>query len=110
MKTLILLLVVLAFTACGPELIGPPGPKGPTGAAGQAGVAPSMVPIQLCPQQVIQYPSSFPESALCIEGKLYGVMWNGTSAWLAELPPGNYASTSPSGCNLHIGANCQVTN
>lgn len=83
---------------------GVPGAIGETGAAGTA-----VVPIQLCPG-VPTYPTSFPESALCIGNTLYGVYdADGTHVFLAELPPGSYYSTSPDACTFAVGPNCEVT-
>lgn len=87
---------------------GPQGSPGPTGEPGQD--ATPVTVVQLCPSYgPTQYPSSFPEQALCISGNLYGVYWDGSNAFLAEIVPGVYASTSPDGCTLTVDANCQVT-
>lgn len=128
---LIYLALVATIVCCGPR-IGAPGPagrdgvdgaqgeKGDTGAMGPQGAqgpqgapgvdAAPVVAIKLCLNVPTVYPTSFPESALCIQGKLYGVYWDGSHAFLAYLPPGNYTSTSPQGCNLHIHENCIVSN
>ena len=102
---------------------GKPGVAGPQGTPGNAGVsgptgpqgtpgtpAASVVPVQLCPEQgAPEYPVRFPESALCVAGKLYGVFWDGTGAWLAELPPGAYRSTATGlGCDFQIKAGCEI--
>lgn len=116
-----LILMTLMMTACGPvDYNAIPGPKGDpgergevgaAGPAGEAGVPSNVLPIQLCPNVVVAYPSSFPETAFCINHKLYAVYVSGPSqVFLAEIPPGNYASTSPQGCNLHVGTDCSVTN
>lgn len=90
---------------------GQDGAVGATGAQGIPGAAgTSVFAVKLCPGVPVVYPTSFPESALCLQNKLYGVYWDGIHAFLAELPPGNYSSTSPQGCNLRVGLNCQVTN
>jgi hypothetical protein len=73
---------------------------------GQVGTQVSMV--QLC-TGVGSYPSSFPEFGTCVDGKLYGVYWDHTNSWQAELYPGHYSSTSSSvSCSFTVGANCQV--
>lgn len=57
------------------------------------------------------YPNSFPESGLCIAGKLYAVMWSGGMSWLTEIPPGAYSSTStgPS-CSFTVTSGCSISN
>lgn len=66
--------------------------------------------VQFCPG-VVSYPTVFPESGLCIQNKLYGVFWMSNSAWLGEIPPGNYTSTSTSlACNFKVLVNCGVQN
>lgn len=64
--------------------------------------------VQLCPGIPVQYPTSFPEQALCIDNILYGVMWMGGNAWLSPLPPGDYRSTSPQGCSLVVLEGCKI--
>jgi Collagen triple helix repeat (20 copies) len=87
---------------------GPAGSVGPAGPSGTPGT--SITVVQLCPSYgPTQYPDNFPEQALCISGNLYGVYWSGTQAFLAEIVPGTYASTSPDGCTLTVNANCEVT-
>lgn len=92
---------------------GSQGIQGVTGNTGPQGVpgtdAPSVTVVQLCASWgQTSYPSNFPEQALCIGNNLLGVYWNGTQAFLALLPPGDYTSTSPQGCNLTILPNCQI--
>lgn len=85
------------------------GPQGNTGAAGANGT--TVTVVRLCPNNPAPSYGNFPEQALCIGGKLYGIyntQSNGLD-FLSELPPGNYASVAPSGCNLTIGAACAVT-
>ena len=84
------------------------GTNGTNGAAGTNGTNGTQITIvQLCPNlPATSYPSNFPEQAFCISSNLYGVYWTGSEAFLAELPPGDYSSTSPQGCNLQILANC----
>lgn len=87
------------------------GAIGATGETGASGTNATPVTfVQLCPNlPPVSYPSNFPEVAICDGGNLYGVYWTGSQAFLSELPPGDYSSTSPQGCNLKISANCVVT-
>lgn len=93
----------------GPE--GAPGPQGSPGPEGSPGInSTSVTIVQLCPNlPSTSYPNNFPEQALCIQGNLYGVYWTGTQAFLAEIAPGVYNSTSPEGCTLTVYNNCQVS-
>ena len=78
------------------------------GSNGAAGTLVSTV--EFCPSLgATVYPSSFPEYGICIEGNIYAVYWNGSNAFMAEVVPGEYASTSPQGCNFSVAANCSVT-
>jgi hypothetical protein len=66
--------------------------------------------VQFCSQYTTTYPNSFPEFGICSNNILYAVYWNGTNAWLAEIAPGNYMSTSStSPCNFTVGSNCIVS-
>lgn len=85
---------------------GADGQNGQDGANGAPGSV--VLAVSLCPSKPLIYPSSFPESALCVNNSLFGVYWNGHQAFLSELPPGDYVSTSPQGCSLRIKANCVV--
>lgn len=91
------------------------GAKGDTGGKGDDGKdgAPGSViePVALCPDRGdTVYPSNFPEYALCLDNKLYGVYdQDGNHVFLAELPPGAYVSTSPSGCSFTVGDDCEIT-
>lgn len=58
---------------------------------------------------VTNYPVTFPEYGICIDSILYAVYWDGKSAWLAEIVPGYYASTSTSApCNFTVLADCKL--
>lgn len=84
---------------------GAPGQQGQQGLPGTATTA-----VQFCPGYTTTYPSSFPEFGFCSQGSIYAVYWDGHNAWLAEVVPGYYASTSTSApCNFHVAANCVVT-
>lgn len=89
---------------------GAPGPLGPIGPAGPKGTdATPVTVVQLCTQYSTVYPSSFPEQAFCLNNTLYAVYWTGSQAFLAEIAPGYYASTSPQGCSFTVRAGCLVT-
>lgn len=104
------IIICLFSIGCGqlkPPADGQNGSAGPQGVAGQD-ATPTYV-VQLCPNQPHpSYPNHFPEMGFCLDHKLYGV-FNGSVDYLTELPPGNYASIAPEGCNLTISTNCQVT-
>lgn len=88
--------------------VGPTGPQGPQGVAGAPGTV--VTQVQFCPGYVTIYPSTFPEFGLCISSHLYAVYWDKKNAWLAEVVPGYYASTSTSApCNFHVASSCEVT-
>lgn len=66
--------------------------------------------VQVCPSRgATIYPTSFPEFAYCIDNKLFATYWDGSHAFTAYIPPGNYSSTSPQGCTFQVGSGCQVT-
>jgi hypothetical protein len=84
------------------------GSTGPAGAQGIAGT--SVVMVQFCSASfVASYPSTFPESGLCIGGQLYGV-YSANGGFLSVLPPGAYSSDGiNSSCNFTIATNCSIT-
>lgn len=99
---------------------GPDGAKGDTGETGSQGMAGQdgsnginatpITPVQFCPNLgTTVYASNWPEQGFCLDNKLYGVYFTGSYAFLAELPPGAYSSTSMNGCSFTIGSNCSVT-
>jgi hypothetical protein len=91
MRKYILLCLVLG--ACGQ------GPQGIPGTNGTPGT--TITPIQFCPGVVPSYPSTFPESGLCIDGSLYAVYSANDGFWTL-IPPGTYSSNA-------IGSNCTFT-
>lgn len=90
--------------------IGLPGATGPTGASGANGQdATPVLVTQFCASQGNTTYGHFPEKGLCIGNKLYGVYWDSTNAFLAEIVPGNYISTSTGlQCSFTVEANCVV--
>lgn len=92
-----------------PGLQGDKGDTGAPGATGQAGT--SITSVQFCPNFHLSYPSTFPEIGFCFNGDLYAVYWDkaNLNAWLTEIPPGYYASTSTSApCNFTVLTGCSV--
>lgn len=88
---------------------GDAGAVGATGTTGNPGLdATSPKSVKLCNYPAV-YPSSFPEYGLCIDNKLFAVYYNGTYAFLAEIVPGRYISTSPQSCTFVVTENCEVT-
>lgn len=104
--------LIALLSGCGRGPTGYNGKDGKDGADGRDGTdATPVTVVQLCPNRPAPSYGAFPEQALCIGGKLYGIYNTQDHGldYLAELPPGNYASIAPLGCNLTIGANCAVT-
>lgn len=81
-------------------LDGAVGPKGEDGTV--------ITPIQFCPNVVPTYPSTFPESGLCINGNIFAV-YSANDGFLALIPPGVYSSNAiGSSCTFTVLANCQI--
>jgi hypothetical protein len=93
-------------------LTGAQGATGATGAQGIAGTNSTPVStVQFCKGYQTNYPGTFPEFGLVISGAIYAVYWDGSNAWLAEVIPGYYASTSTSApCNFTVNVNGTVSN
>jgi len=127
MKKLILLTML---TACGDAyvpIVGPQGPQGSQGPAGEKGDAGAdgqdgqdgqqgpagadgtvITVVQFCPNHTPNYPSTFPEFGLCIEGQLYAV-YSTNGGFLALIPPGTYSSNAVgSACTFTVSAGCVV--
>jgi hypothetical protein len=85
--------------------------NGNNGENGQAGTPGTVVtPIQFCTGYTTTYPSSFPEFGVCINNLIYAVYWDGSNAWLAQIVPGYYASTSTNAaCDFTVAENCTIT-
>lgn len=86
------------------------GPQGSQGIAGQIGTPGTKIwTVQFCPNLVGAYPSSFPESGLCVNGDIFAVFWDGHNAWQAQLYPGNYRTTETGAvCNFMVYDGCMV--
>lgn len=79
------------------------------GSNGAAGANAALSVVNFCSTQTV-YPSAFSEVGLCIADTLYAVYWDSRNAWLTEIPPGNYRTTSTSvPCNFTVATNCQVS-
>jgi len=113
----IVFLTALTLSACGKQgpqgsqgLIGPQGLTGSTGAAGAPGTnATPVTVVQLCSGCAPAYPSTFAESAVCLQGQLYGV-YSANGGFLALLPPGAYSSDGINcSCSFTISAGCKVS-
>lgn len=123
--------LMLGLGACGVQ--GPQGLKGDSGSIGNPGepgkpavpcvvqgskiVCPDGSSINVDSLKLIQFCSSqgnttyghFPEYGICIANRLVAVYWNNKDAFLAEIVPGNYTSTSTGlKCTFQISANCGV--
>jgi hypothetical protein len=119
MKYLVILLMVVACRGPrgdhgdlgstgvpGQSIVGPTGPAGSNGLNGADGT--QITVVQFCKGVAPSYPSTFPESGLCINGNLYGV-YSANDGFLAYLPPGAYNSNAiGSSCNFTILPNCQI--
>lgn len=84
------------------------GSNGHDGAPGQD--ATPVYSVQFCANQGATTYGHFPEQALCVNHKLYAVFWDGGNAFLAEIAPGAYRTTSTGLiCNFTVAANCVVS-
>ena len=71
--------------------------------------APNISVVQFC-SGTTTYPTSFPEQGLCINNDLYAVYWDGHNAWLTEVAPGHYSSTSSNvPCTFDVLNNCTIS-
>ena len=100
-------IMVMILAACGEPYIRTIPKDGINGADGSPGTV--ITVVQLCPANyVATYPTIFPESALCIGNKLYGV-YSANGGFLAELPSGVYSSNGiNASCTFTIGNDCAV--
>lgn len=118
-------LLILLFSSCGKvgpkgpagdpgtSVVGQQGPEGTPGAAGPTGPQGSSwggwTVVQLCPNCVPTYPSTFAEIAWCYRGSLYGT-YSANGGFSSMLPPGAYSSDGINcSCNFVIEPDCQVT-
>jgi len=102
LKYLLLIATSLFILSCG-------GPQGATGPQGEPGVSPIPEPIKFCPSYTGKYPGPFPEYGICLSGNIYAVYWDNKNAWLAQVYPGRYKSTSTSApCTFTVEPNCVI--
>ena len=89
---------------------GATGQTGATGSQGPAGTSGTIVTtVQFCPGVTPDYPSTFPESGVCINNVMYGV-YSSNGGFLAELPPGEYSSDGiNASCTFTVGPDCAVS-
>ena len=65
--------------------------------------------VQFCPEQGATTYGHFPEQGLCINNKILAVFFMGGMAFLAEVPPGAYVSTSTGlQCSFKVIQGCEV--
>lgn len=96
----IILISFLALAACA----GPKGAPGIPGINGRDGTVINLV--KLCPD-MSAYPNTFPEYAMCIDNKLYGV-YSANGGFLTYLPDGQYSSNGiNSSCTFTISG-CSI--
>jgi hypothetical protein len=87
-------------------LNGTAGVNGSNGVNGTPGTI--VTPIKFCTGFTQSYPSTFAESGLCINNKIYGV-YSENGGFLAELLPGTYSSNGiNSSCTFKITENCGI--
>ena len=100
-----LVLMVLFLTACGQN-----GTNGIDGSAGPAGANGSSVTVvRFCLGGPPVYPSTFPETGLCINNAIYAV-YSANDGFLTELPPGLYTSDAiGSSCTFTVLPNCLIS-
>lgn len=130
---MIIILLVFAL-ACGRDEQGATGPQGPPGQIGATGgqgisgiqgspgssgtIGPQGVPglpgttitgVQFCPGQGPTTYGHFPEFGLCISGTIFGVYFDNQNAFLAQIVPGTYISTSTGlACTFTVLPNCII--
>jgi len=98
----------------GPQgIVGPQGIPGTTGGLGPQGAPGTditpITAVQFCPNVTPSYPSTFPETGLCIAGNMYGV-YSENGGFLTYLPPGAYSSDGiDASCTFTIGTNCSIS-
>lgn len=93
-------------------LNGQDGKDGEQGAQGEPGQDLANVhTVQFCISQgsTTHTPGHFPEYGICISNKLYAVMDDSFHAWLAEIVPGTYQTTSTGLiCTFTVLTNCGI--
>lgn len=92
---------------------GSTGSTGATGASGSTGLngvdTTPVTIVQLCQGVTPQYPSTFPEIAVCLGSQLYAV-YSQNGGFLVLLTPGQYSSNGiNASCTFTVGLNCQIS-
>lgn len=118
-NSMLAMTIMLSLLACaGPEgsvgpqgvtgLKGSPGPQGPSGTNGTDSTITTVV--QLCPVTDPTIPGVFPETGLCIDGKLYAVFNQPNKTdYLVLIPPGTYESMATgASCTFTVYSNCSL--
>lgn len=91
-------------------LPGSQGPQGVAGLPGLPGTNGSVVTFVKFCTQVTNYPSTFPEYGLCVDGDVYAV-YSANGGFGVKLPQGTYNSNAiNSSCTFVVGSNCSITN
>ena len=91
----------LLLASCGKD-----GTNGIDGKQGSPGT--TITSVQFCPG-VPSYPSTFPETGLCINGNIYAVYSANDGFWTL-IPPGIYHSNAiGSSCNFTVMSNCVIS-
>lgn len=98
-------LVMMLMSGCAQQ--GNQGASGLNGLQGSPGT--TIAAIQFCPSQGPTTHNHFPEQGICINEKIIAAFWDGTNAFLAEIVPGSYTSTSTGlQCTFTIINGCNI--
>jgi hypothetical protein len=115
MKSVFSLLAVIILVGCGQGPAGQTGSQGAPGLPGDSVTGPAgadgtqITPVQFCIGTPV-YPSTFPETGLCINNQIYAV-YSVNDGFLTLIPPGAYSSDGVnSSCNFTVLPNCQIQN
>jgi hypothetical protein len=105
------LLLAILVTGCAQQgnmgVQGIPGIDGSPGTPGADGT--KVTTVQFCPYQGPTTHSHFPEQGICINGKIIAAYWDGSNAFLAEVVPGTYISTSTGlQCTFTVTNGCNI--
>lgn len=104
---LALLLLLIVVSGCAQGSPGQQGSIGPVGPPGQD--ATPVTTIQFCPEQGSTTYGHFPEQGICINEKIIAAYWDGHNAFLAQVVPGTYTSTSTGlQCTFTVTSGCHI--